>query len=92
MFKNKSLLWTLVFFLSFTIAQGNPIRNYETYKLTKMGYKLEEVAKGLNSPWGMTFIDEKNLLITEKNGRLLKVNTQSGEKKIKVIRCKFSFC
>ena len=82
MFKNKSLLWTLVFFLSFTIAQGNPIRNYETYELTKTKYKLEEISKGLNSPWGMTFIDEKNLLITEKNGRLLKVNTQSGEKKI----------
>ena len=28
----------------------------------------------------MTFIDDENLLITEKSGRLLKVNIANGEK------------
>ena len=35
---------------------------------------LNEIIKGLNYPWGMTFIDKENLIITEKNGGLLKIN------------------
>ena len=29
-------------------------------------FKLERVIKGLDSPWSLSFIDNQNLLITEK--------------------------
>ena len=36
--------------------------------------KLEEVIKGLNNPWSLSFITNKDILITEKSGSLLKIN------------------
>ena len=36
--------------------------------------KLEEVIKGLNKPWSISFVTETDILITEKSGSLLKVN------------------
>ena len=54
--------------------------DFKDYKIAKINIKLEEISKGLNHPWGMAFIDDKNLLITEKSGRLLKVNIANGEK------------
>ena len=43
--------------------------------------KLEEVIKGLNNPWSLSFITNKDILITEKSGSLLKINLNN--KKIK---------
>lgn len=44
--------------------------------------KLERntVADGLSIPWGMTFIDPQQLLVTAKGGSLHRVNIQSGNK------------
>lgn len=42
--------------------------------------KLTEISKRLNEPWGMTFIDDNNLLITEKTGNIVRINMKSGEK------------
>ena len=53
--------------------------DYKDYKIPKINFHLEEISKGLNYPWGMTFVDNENLLITEKNGRLLKINISTGE-------------
>ena len=36
--------------------------------------KLDELIKGLNSPWSLSFITEKDILVTEKSGDLLKIN------------------
>jgi quinoprotein glucose dehydrogenase len=54
--------------------------DYQDYPLTKTEFRLEKVGDGLNYPWGMTFIDERHLLITEKDGALYKVNIGTGEK------------
>ena len=54
--------------------------DYKDYKIPKINFHLEEISKGLNYPWGMTFIDNENLLITEKSGRLLKINISTGER------------
>ena len=53
--------------------------NYRDYKITNTNFQLEEIWKGLNYPWGMTFIDEENLLITEKSGGLLRINVSTRE-------------
>ena len=36
--------------------------------------KLEKIADGLKKPWSHSFIDQKNLLITEKSGKLFTLN------------------
>ena len=36
--------------------------------------KLEEIIKGLNSPWSFSFTSKDQILVTEKSGSLLKVN------------------
>ena len=60
-------------------AQEN-FSNYKNYELTKTKFKLEKVTDGLNHPWGLTFIDDKHLIVTEKNGGLKKINTNTGKK------------
>ena len=52
---------------------------YKDYEMTKTNFQLEEISINLNYPWGITFIDDTNLLITEKNGKLLKININNGE-------------
>ena len=46
--------------------------------------KLEEVFKGLDKPWSLSFIDNENIILTEKSGNLLHLNLI--EKKIKKIK------
>ena len=71
----------LIFYLSqsFNAFADVKFSNYKDYEITKINFQLEEISKGLNYPWGMTFIDEENFLITEKNGRLLKINISTGK-------------
>ena len=69
----------LYLFKSFNTFAEIKFSNYKDYEITEIKFQLEEVSKGLNYPWGITFIDEENLLITEKNGRLLKLNISNGE-------------
>ena len=46
--------------------------------------KFDIVAKGLDSPWSLSFIDNENIIITEKSGNLLHLNlTKKKLKKIK---------
>ena len=42
--------------------------------------KLIEVSKKLSEPWGMTFVDDDNLLITEKTGSIMRIDMKTGQK------------
>jgi len=75
---SKSILLIIILFCINALAEVK-ISDYKDYKFSKINFHLEEISKGLNYPWGMTFIDDENLLITEKNGRLLKINISTGE-------------
>ena len=77
----KVFFLILIFYLfqSFNAFADVKFSDYKDYEITKINFQLEEISKGLNYPWGMTFIDEENFLITEKNGRLLKINISNGE-------------
>ena len=46
--------------------------------------KLQEVIKGLDSPWSLSFINENEVLVTEKSGNLNLINFNN--KKIKKIK------
>jgi len=41
---------------------------------------LLEISKNLSEPWGMTFIDDDNLLVTEKTGEIIRIDTKTGQK------------
>jgi len=46
-------------------------------------FKLEKIIEGFSSPWSLTFVDNQNLLITEKPGNIKFINLK--EKTIKDI-------
>ncbi len=42
-------------------------------------YKLEKVISGLTKPWGMSFINDDELFLTQKTGEILKINIRTQE-------------
>ena len=80
-FLNSNLWFFLLFFSNNILLAQDKFSDYKKYSKTTQEFKLIEVADNLNYPWGITFIDEENLLVTEKNGRLLKINVKTGIKK-----------
>ena len=77
--RNLFISWSLLcLFIPISSESNTKLSNYRNYKITKSEFILKPVIKGLDYPWGMSFIDNENLLITEKGGRLLKVNITNG--------------
>ena len=64
-------LAVLVISFSSCISQENPPL-IETPQQTKYG--TETIVDGIEVPWGMTFLSEKELLVTEKKGVLYRVS------------------
>ena len=62
MFKNKVLFFFIIFFL-FTFRANSIV--------------LETTPIKLNSPWGMSWLNSEELLITQKTGEIYKVNTKN---------------
>jgi glucose/arabinose dehydrogenase len=42
----------------------------ETYRSEKAAFKIETVAEGLEHPWGLAFLPDGRMLVTEREGRL----------------------
>jgi glucose/arabinose dehydrogenase len=68
----------LVLALCVGCNQNNPIAEVNTIALPEK----QVVFEGLNRPWSIAFLSEEEVLITEKNGALLKVNLNSKSKKV----------
>ena len=78
----KNYFWIFILFLSNNILLAqDKFSNYKKYPKTKQEFRLLKVADNLNYPWGMTFIDKENLLVTEKNGKLFRINIKTGIRK-----------
>ncbi len=45
-------------------------------------FRLEEVITGLQSPWGITFLPEGDMLVTDKFGQLYRHNSREGLQEI----------
>ncbi len=44
----------------------------------KLDFKLEKVVDGLRSPWGIAFLPNNDMLVTDKFGSLYRYNKQNG--------------
>ena len=53
-------------------------KNDVSLKTEQQSYKIEEVVKDLKIPWGMTWLPDSSMLITEKDGRL--IHFKNGKK------------
>lgn len=42
-------------------------------------YKLNKVITGLSIPWGMTFINDNTMIITQKNGKIFSLDTKTKQ-------------
>ena len=42
--------------------------------LNAVEFKLEKIADSLGKPWSLSFIDDKNIIISEKSGNLYYLN------------------
>ncbi len=80
MLRKNIIIGSMFFLLALPAISEEIFSNYKQYSYTKTSYKLDKIAQGLNYPWALTFLDKKNLLITEKNGGLFKVNIENGKK------------
>ena len=49
---------------------------------TNEKFKLQKIASGLSEPWGMSFIDDQTLLVTEKTGDIVRIDMNNGNKYI----------
>ena len=74
----KLFILFIVYLFHFNFSSTQEIySNYKYYTKSNIEFKLTKVSEGLNFPWGITFIDDLNLIVTEKNGKIFKINTQS---------------
>lgn len=49
-----------------------------TIKSEAMSIRLEQVTDGLGIPWGMTFLSENQLLVTEREGSVRRIDIDNG--------------
>ena len=61
-------LFALVAFCSY--EQEPPVRFPEVIKSEKLNFRLDTIAEGLGSAWGMAFLPNGDILFTEKAGTL----------------------
>ena len=67
--------------LSIGLTTFNPSARADNQIVTeKVSLKVEQVADGLRNPWGMAFLPNGAILVTERSGRLLVVDPRDGSK------------
>lgn len=61
---------------------ADPIES-DTFMSEELTYRIDTVVSGLNSPWGMAFLPNGDLLVTDKSGELYRVNAAGKKTEIK---------
>lgn len=79
--KNLKLILYSVFLIILITGCSNLENIQETDKeIIEEDYIIEILYNDLRGPWGISFIDNNEMLITEKNGNLLLVNLEKNTK------------
>ena len=76
MFKITLLLYTLLSLVSLPANAQTP-RIIQSQAVT---FTLDQVIDGLGIPWGMAFITDNQVLVTEREGRISLLDTASGKR------------
>ena len=77
---NSKLLATVVaafmggLLLSLTTIHGTLYAQSRTFKSEELNFSVTEVVEGLEYPWGMAFLPDGDILVTERGGRLRKIS------------------
>ena len=50
------------------------------FTVLSSGYTVQPVVEGLELPWDLAFVSDSEILVTEKAGRLTRVNLSTGER------------
>lgn len=77
MIMKKYIFLATVFIVLASCAQQKK-KNDVALKTEPQSYKIEEAVKDLSNPWGMIWLPDGSMLITEKDGRL--IHFKNGEK------------
>ncbi|MDH5408139.1 MAG: PQQ-dependent sugar dehydrogenase [Gammaproteobacteria bacterium] len=67
------LTFYLIALTPFSVNAAPP----QIIKSEQVSFKLEKIIDGLGIPWGMVFISDKQILITEREGDIKLLNTQT---------------
>ena len=66
-------VWTLLAMTALCLGAAEPLAAAErlgTYETAKQRFHLVKVANGLEHPWGLAFLPDGRMLVTERPGRL----------------------
>ncbi|QLE02279.1 PQQ-dependent sugar dehydrogenase [Galbibacter sp. BG1] len=67
----KNIIWLFITVI-LQVSCAEEDKTIETPEI--IGYELETVVEGLNIPWGMAFLPNGDILVTEKSGKLYRVS------------------
>ena len=67
MFRLNITLLIASFLFVPSVYSNEEFSNFKKYNLTETQFKLEVITKPFDHPWALTFVDEKHLIVTEKN-------------------------
>ncbi|AFG38462.1 PQQ-dependent sugar dehydrogenase [Spirochaeta africana] len=73
----KSFIW-VVLFISAVPAMADP----GVYRSQEHDFRLVQVADGLHHPWAVAFLPDGGYLVTERRGRLYRVDTNGDRVRI----------
>ena len=62
------------------LAAAPIVASAETIQTKHHAIEVQEVADGLRHPWSLAFLPDGNLLVTERRGRLYRVDPKTGKK------------
>jgi len=65
---------------SFLVAVSLVAALFASNAISEEFYKLDKKASGFSVPWGMTFISDTQMLVTERQGKLYRLDLASGKK------------
>src|SRR5690606_29810511 len=74
----KKYIFLVTAFVVFASCAQQKKKDDVALKTEPQTYKIEETVDGLTIPWGMTWLPDGSMLITEKDGRL--IHFKNGEK------------
>lgn len=72
------LKFSILLFLTLSVSCGQKKEKDVALQTETPSYKIEKVVQNLSNPWGMAWLPDGSMLITEKDGRL--IHFKNGEK------------